>query len=214
MKILDVVEEEYDFWDKIGRVVLAMKDTTLSSCIEYMRLPFARCNELMLYILCRIYYRHAVVHTLKRPWTTVHCNTGFTFETLPSLCHPHLVYLGEHIYGERWPLPMCAALVVTPYALQFPSRKQRKGQHKVVDLSVKQAEHSSVVSLAAPTNHQAIDNNLHIKSELSTMSTSKLPSESLHTQVFTLWNTGNDRDCSKQSGVTEDTGQLVIGPLT
>ena len=136
-KILDVVEEEYDFWDKIGRVVLAMKETSLSSWIKYMCLPYAHCDEFMLYILCRIHYRHAIVYTLKRPRMTVHCNTGFTFTTLPDLCHIHLVYLGEHLYGELHPLPTSSAPTVTPYALQIPTKRIKKGQRKVLDLSCK-----------------------------------------------------------------------------
>ena len=136
-KILDV-QEEYDFWDKIGRVVLAFKETTLSSWIKYMHLPYARCDEFMLYILCRIHYRHAIVYTLKRPWTTVHCNAGFSFATLPDLCHIHLVYLGEHLYGELRPLPMSSAPTVTPYILQIPTKKIKKGQQKVLDLSCRE----------------------------------------------------------------------------
>ena len=84
-------------------------------------------------------YHHAIVHTLKRPWTTVHCNTGFTFESLPDLCHIHLVYLGEHLYGELRPLPMSSEPLVTPYALQAPTKKTKKSPRKVVDLSQKEA---------------------------------------------------------------------------
>ena len=113
-KILDVVQEEFEFWEKIGSVVLALKETNLTSWIKYMRLPYARCDEFMLYIFSRIHYRHAIVYTLKRPWTTVHCNAGFSFETLPDLCNIHPVYLGEHLYGELRPLLMSSAPIVTP----------------------------------------------------------------------------------------------------
>ena len=137
-KILDVVQEEYDFCDKIGWVVLALKETMLSSWIKYMCLPYACCDKFMLYLLCRIHYRHAIMYTLKQPWTTVHCNTGFSFATLPDLCHIHLVYLGEHLYGELYPLPMSSAPTVTPYALQIPTKKIKKGQQKVLDLSCRE----------------------------------------------------------------------------
>ena len=105
-KVLDNVKREYKFWDHAGSMVLHMKWMTLSEWITQMEWPTSICDEFMLYVLSRLFYRHTMVHTLKGTWSTVHTDNPLDVESLHDKCDIHLVYLGEYMYGELRPLPM------------------------------------------------------------------------------------------------------------
>ena len=49
-------------------------------------------DELALFILCRIYYRHAVVHTIQDPWCTVKTGEAGLSPDIENECDIILVY--------------------------------------------------------------------------------------------------------------------------
>ena len=105
-RILDIVEQDKDVWESVGRVVLSMKFTIMEDWIDDMRDTNCQCDEFMLYVLSRVHCCHTRVYTLKCPWSTVDSELMLTVNKLHSACDIHLVYLGSHIYGELHLLPM------------------------------------------------------------------------------------------------------------
>ena len=109
-KIIEIMksESEQSAWTHAGRVVNDMNFHTHEAWIEYMSEDSTPCNELMLYVLNRIHYRHMVVFTANQAWTTVKPDSSITVEDLLSICDLCLVYLGSKTFGELKCLPMCA----------------------------------------------------------------------------------------------------------
>ena len=108
--------------------------------------------------------------------------------------------------------------MVTPYVLQPPSKIQRKGQCKVVDLSVKEStiDQSVPVDSVGCFNQSSVP---HIPispgNDLPT-SSNKVTDGVKHTEVLMdIEIMGSDCNCSNQSSVSEDPGLLDLDtPLT
>ena len=110
-KIITIMKnkEEQAAWIHAGQVVNDLNFHTHKAWIEYMSENTTPCDELMLYVLNRIYCRHMVVLTANRVWTTVKPdNNNKTVEDLLSTCDQCSVFLGNHTFGELKRLPMCA----------------------------------------------------------------------------------------------------------
>ena len=138
-RILDILKEDTDFWESVGRVFFNMNFTTLDYWIEHMEKHTTPCDEFMLYALNRIHCRHTVVYTKQRSWSTVHADQPMSPAELHSVCDIHLVYLGGQTYGELRRLPM-APILMSPYMLLPVTNVIGKGkgcQRKPLDLSKK-----------------------------------------------------------------------------
>ena len=136
-QVLDIVKEESDSWESAGRVVLNMKFTTLDMWLDNMEKPTTHCDEFMLYVLNKIHYRHTVVYTKNRSWSTVHVEEPMSPEELHRVCDVHLVYLGEQTYRELRRLPMVPG-PKSPFEFSPIINIKGKGrQRKPLDLSVK-----------------------------------------------------------------------------
>ena len=118
-KSISIVKEDIEYWSYVGAVVTRMKFITFQEWLNYMVKPDSISNELMLFILCRVHYRHAVVYTTNRSWSTVKSTKPLSTEETHTLSDLHLVYVGDCMYGELRRLPMAPApnRSVTPYQL-------------------------------------------------------------------------------------------------
>ena len=63
--VLDIVEQDRDMWENIGRVVLSMKFMNLDTWMESMRDTRFQCDEFKLFVLSRVHCHHSIVYTLK-----------------------------------------------------------------------------------------------------------------------------------------------------
>ena len=199
-KVLDIVKKEYKFWDHAASVVLHMKWLTLAEWITQMEKPTSVCDELMLYVLSRIFYRHTLVHTLHRTWATLYTESPLDADSLHDKCDVHLVYLGEYMYGELRPLPM----LQPPHALQAPDHfvvpKQRGRPKKALDLRVQSVKCTAATEL----------NELTARDEPCS-STTPTPT----TVVADLSVLENDKypllsACSNQSGAPDDIRDVTL----
>ena len=101
-----------------------------------MHKPTSHCDEFMLLVLCHIHCHHAVVYMLKRPWSSVDSDVSLSPDELHIDCDIHLIYLGEHIYGELQLLLMLTVPATSTHPLVIPiPHKHRGGQCKPIDLS-------------------------------------------------------------------------------
>ena len=82
------------------------KSGDLMMWLYRMSRPSTAGDELALFLLCKIFTRHAVIHTLNGPWSTLNVvNTGETGGSLENRCDIVLVYI---VYG------FCEAIKVEP----------------------------------------------------------------------------------------------------
>ena len=135
-KVLKMVTEESKFWEHVGSVVLHMKWLTLSEWVTAMEKDTTCCDELMLYVLCRLHCRHAIVYTLNKSWATLHTDGPVDSETLFEACDLHLVYLGDYMYGELRPIPLCEPPKALSAPVKYPVSVTRGRPRKPIDLRV------------------------------------------------------------------------------
>ena len=61
------------------------------------------CDEFFLFALSWLHYRHTIVYTMKRLWTTLCAPGTMSDEELHAACDLHLIYLGQDVYGLLQP---------------------------------------------------------------------------------------------------------------
>ena len=81
-------------------IALKQKGVSLSDWAESMRNPKQPGDELCLYLLCRMYHKHALIHLKHHWWSTIqHALPGDLNEILEQ-CHLELVFVREWVFGE------------------------------------------------------------------------------------------------------------------
>ena len=81
-------------------IALKQKGISLMNWTENLRNPKQPGDELCLYLLCRMYRRHTLVHLIHHWWCTIqHILPGDLNEILDQ-CHLELVFVREWVFGE------------------------------------------------------------------------------------------------------------------
>ena len=99
-KILQLVAQDVAYWTHVSSVVLPMKALDFGTWLTIMKIPICAVDELMLFMLCKIHDRHAMVFTNSKLWTTVKENNHLSLDELYTICDVCLVYLGQDLYDE------------------------------------------------------------------------------------------------------------------
>ena len=103
---LNMMMDEFDYWKHAGTIVTQMNFMTFEEWYNSMKQDNCMCDELMVYILRRLHYRHTIIYTSNRPWCTLQNSLNMDITELHSKCDLHLVYLGNNMYGQLKRKPM------------------------------------------------------------------------------------------------------------
>ena len=107
--------DNFRLLEGVFKVALDQRKTTLRIWLEKMADVHTPGDELTLYILARMYRRHAYVYTQMFWWTMLLYTLPVTKQELVSQCEIVLVYVKDGIYGEldkiRSPAPTPAQTV-------------------------------------------------------------------------------------------------------
>ena len=93
----------YDNFRKIETwfsIALKQKGVSLSHWAESMRNPKQPGDELCLYLLCRMYCKHALVHLKHHWWSTIQHTLPGDLNKILEQCHLELVFVHEWVFGE------------------------------------------------------------------------------------------------------------------
>ena len=93
----------YDNFRKIETwfsIVLKQKGVSLSDWAESMHDPKQAGDELCLYLLCRMYLKHALVHLKHHWWSTIQHSLPGDLNEILDQCHLQLVFVREWVFGE------------------------------------------------------------------------------------------------------------------
>ena len=82
------------------RMALEHKKLTLDVWMENMRNPLTHGDDIALYLLCRIYDKHAYVHTACYGWSTLPLKVDKDLDILLPKCDIELVLLNIWSFGE------------------------------------------------------------------------------------------------------------------
>ena len=109
--------DNFRLLEGVFKVALAQRNTTLRNWLEMMADVHTPGDELTLYVLARMYRRHAYVYTQMFWWTTLLYTLPITEQELVSQCEIILVYVKDGIFGEldkiRSPAPMTVQTAAT-----------------------------------------------------------------------------------------------------
>ena len=96
----NLIELNDMFYRSVGFVVLDMHATSYETWVESVGDETAYADELVLYSLCKLYDRHAMVYCHGRNWSTIDPTNPMDTAELHNACNIHLVYLSPGIFGE------------------------------------------------------------------------------------------------------------------
>ena len=80
--------------------MLKQKGLSLSDWVEGMHNPKQPGDELCLYLLCRMYRKHALIHLKHHWWTTIQHPLPGDINEILDKCHLELVFIREWVFGE------------------------------------------------------------------------------------------------------------------
>ena len=139
--MVDIVKNDSSKWQNAGEVYLQLNFLNIEEWCVLMKLSHVSCDELMLYVLSVAHSRHTMVYTVKCIWTTINNINSLSVPELHSICDIHLVYLGNHMYGELKQCPLLAALPMIQSPLMIPGRPSKcTGNPVPLDLRVSTPE--------------------------------------------------------------------------
>ena len=81
-------------------MALEHKNLTLDVWMENMRNPLTHGDDIALYLLCRMYDKHAYVHTARYGWSTLPLKVNEDLDALLTKCDMELVLLDIWSFGE------------------------------------------------------------------------------------------------------------------
>ena len=82
------------------RMALEHKNLTLDVWMENMRNPLTHGDDIALYLLCRMYDKHAYIHTARYGWSTLPLKINEDLDALLPKCDMELVLLDFWSFGE------------------------------------------------------------------------------------------------------------------
>ena len=81
-------------------MALEHKNLTLDAWIENMRDTLTHGDDIILYLLCRMYDKHVYVHTARYGWSTLPMKVNEDLDTLLPKCDMELILLDRWSFGE------------------------------------------------------------------------------------------------------------------
>ena len=78
-----------------------MKETSLEDWLNRQTHRTMRGDEITTYVLSKLYNRHTMIHTARKTWCTILAIGGNV--NYAAACHTHLLFMGNHMYGELHP---------------------------------------------------------------------------------------------------------------
>ena len=93
----DMIKYVDKYKEEIGEIckdALTYKSLSLRAWISKMRLRKSVCDEIALYVLCKLYSRHALIYTTKGYWSTIGESelTGLTGLEIEKKCDLSMIY--------------------------------------------------------------------------------------------------------------------------
>ena len=98
--VIDMLKENKSDWAHRASVVTQMNFISFDEWKAQMANENCMCDELMIFILSKLHYRHTVIYTANRLWCTMRLDKPMDWRELHSKCDIHLVYLGNYTFGE------------------------------------------------------------------------------------------------------------------
>ena len=146
-------------------IALKQKGVSLSDWVESMHNPKQSGDELCLYLLCRMYCKHALVHLKHHRWSTIQHTLPGDLNEILDQCHLELVFVREWVFGE-------VKLIRKPLSIRVPSPKPlgimdssmtTKNTDEILDQSTVSMPTTPMKTLAVITENANVMNSFSTK---------------------------------------------------
>ena len=137
------------------------KKIELNDWIENMRLNTTHGDDIALYLLCRMYNKHAYVHTDRYGWSTLPFKTETPFTEIVAKCDIELVLLHCWSFGE-------VLKIRRPNLPSKPEEKKTSSENKEANDKVRQSIDSKQVITWKPDQQSVIPVNVADNEEKNT----------------------------------------------
>ena len=99
-QVIDIVKSDREYWVHVASVVLLLRPQSFDEWLAIMEDPRGPCDEMFIYVLSKVHFRHTIVYNMKRPWCTIQHTESLSDDELHAACDLHMIYLGHDVYGE------------------------------------------------------------------------------------------------------------------
>ena len=124
------VRQNPRLYENVGEIVLSMKNLSLPDWLDLISNRKIYGDELLLFILCKQWHRHAMIVCNNRHWSTLDPKGVMDEDTLMSVCDLCFVYVRPGVFAElsRKPAPgrrKTSTLTWDNYSYNAPSTSTR-----------------------------------------------------------------------------------------
>ena len=152
--ILSLIEKDYSYYDRISKFWTKFKGISFDTWIYDQVDRFQFADELMLFILCREFNRHCVVHTKTKTWSTIQSDVPIPEETLHGKCDLILLFMGRGLFGALKRKPSSLAKLPNDLNPYLKPKVDRRTRSTVLDLSIKGYEAMQIQMALAENQYE------------------------------------------------------------
>ena len=117
--VLEQIKTSQLVYEQVGQIFLCkMREWSFNEWAVSVCSHYYYGDELLLFTLCRLFHRHAVIICMDKNWSTLEPGGTMTLETLLNSCDLHFVYLKPGLFGELVPKKKVTSSASPP---EFPN---------------------------------------------------------------------------------------------
>ena len=106
LNMIEHVNSDKAYYDSVAVIALSFKRMKLDDWLEDIGEPNTFGDEISLYVLCRMYNRHAIIYTRTKSWSTIGTVSPIPANLAHNYCDVHLLHMGCGVFGKLTRKPM------------------------------------------------------------------------------------------------------------
>ena len=207
--MIEHVISDKAYYDSVAIIALSFKRMKLDDWLEDIGEPNTFGDEISLYVLCRMYNRHAIIYTHTKSWSTIGTVSLIPADRAHNYCDVHLLHMGCGVFGKLTKKPLN-----TTQMLEFGNPKlhvfidKRRKRVAPEDLSLPRetlgdyCENDGYLSYESDNDHCVHNENTHGCTLVQSDTETDVSSSSMH--MNNVWSE------EEQSSFTDAEDQSVV----
>ena len=119
--VLEQIKASQLVYEQVGQIFFARREWSFNEWALSVCSHYYYGDELLLFTLCHLFHRHAVIICMDKNWSTLEPEGTMSLETLLNSCDLHFVYLKPGLLGELSPKKNVSKLVLSTSPPEFPN---------------------------------------------------------------------------------------------
>ena len=119
--VLEQIKTSQHLYEQVGQVFFARREWSFNEWALSVCSHYYYGDELLLFTLCGIFHRHAVIIGMDKNWSTLELEGTMSVEKLLNSCDLHFVYLKPGLFGELTPKKKISEVLPSISPPEFPN---------------------------------------------------------------------------------------------